>query len=189
MKEKDEFNENLQRSKEADGFMEALEKRNLGIYRALAQFQQECPVIHKGAKGHNYTYADLPSILEVINPLLQKHGLGFTQPLQGNSILTILFHVETGETIESLTEIPTDDSSRMNIFQSMGSGITYYRRYALSSLLGIVTDVDLDAGKQTLNAEQFRTILDALAKGTAKYTKEKVKESYKLTPEQIKQLG
>jgi len=172
-----------------EAFTEALEKRTLGIYKALAQFQQECPVIHKGTKGHNYTYADLPTILEAINPLLEKYELGFTQPLQGNSILTILFHVPTGETIESLTEIPVDDASRMNIYQSMGSGITYYRRYALSSLLGIVTDVDLDAGKQTLNDAQFKTIVDALNAGTATYTKEKVKAGYKLTPEQIKQLS
>lgn len=175
--------------KEKDEFTEILENRNLGIYKALAAFQQECPVIHKGTKGHNYTYADLPAIFEVINPLLAKHGLGFTQPLQGSDILTILFHVETGETIESLTTIPVDTGSRMNIYQSMGSGITYYRRYAISSLLGIITDVDLDAGKQTLNAEQFKTIKTALDSGTATYTKEKVIASYKLTPEQIKALG
>jgi hypothetical protein len=33
----------------------------------------------------------------------------------------------------------------MNDYQSFGSGITYYRRYALSSALGIVTDKDTDA--------------------------------------------
>ena len=33
----------------------------------------------------------------------------------------------------------------MNDFQTMGSGITYFRRYALSSSLGIVTDKDTDA--------------------------------------------
>lgn len=170
-------------------FMEGLENRNLGIYKALAAFQQDCPVIHKGAQGHNYSYADLPAIFEVINPLLKKHGLGFTQPLQGESILTILFHIETGETIESLTSIPVDTGSRMNIYQSMGSGITYYRRYAISSLLGIVTDVDLDAGKQTLSDAQFKTIIDTLASGKATYTKEKIKASYKLSAEQIKTLG
>ena len=42
------------------------------LFKAIADFQQECPVIHKGTKGHNYTYADLPTIFEVINPLLKK---------------------------------------------------------------------------------------------------------------------
>jgi hypothetical protein len=175
--------------KDGNEFTKGLEDRNLGIYKALAAFQQECPVIHKGAQGHNYSYADLPAIFEVINPLLAKHGLGFTQPLQGESILTVLFHIETGETIESLTTIPVDTGSRMNIYQSMGSGITYYRRYAISSLLGIITDVDLDAGKQSLSPEQFKTIKTALDSGKATYTKEKIKASYKLSDEQIKQLG
>ena len=33
----------------------------------------------------------------------------------------------------------------MNEYQSYGSGVTYYRRYALSSMLGLVTDKDTDA--------------------------------------------
>ncbi len=168
-------------------FNEELEKRKLSIYKSLAAFQQECPVIAKSTKGHNYQYADLPTIFEVINPLLAKHGLGFTQLLQGNSIQTILFHVETGETIESLTEIPQDEASRMNIFQSAGSGVTYFRRYSLSCLLGIVTDVDTDAAKQPLPSDRFEKALAAIEKGTIK--KEQIINGFKLTPEQLKRLG
>ena len=40
------------------------------IYKALANFQQEVPVIHKGTSGYGYSYADLPAIFEKINPLL-----------------------------------------------------------------------------------------------------------------------
>tara|TARA_R110000823_G_scaffold183337_2_gene315966 strand:+ start:756 stop:1292 length:537 start_codon:yes stop_codon:yes gene_type:complete len=174
-------------NEKAEQFHKGLENRNLGIYKALAGFQQECPVIHKGAQGHNYSYADLPAIFEVINPLLAKHGLGFTQPLQGKDILTILFHVETGETIESLTEVPTDTGSRMNIFQSAGSGITYYRRYAISSMLGIVTDVDTDAAKQPLPNDRFEKALEGVKAGTIK--KEQITKSFKLTAEQIQKLG
>ena len=54
------------------------------ILKAISEFQQEVPVIHKDTQGFGYTYADLPKIFEVINPLLKKHGLGFTQPLEGN---------------------------------------------------------------------------------------------------------
>ena len=168
-------------------FLEGLESRNLGIYKALAGFQQECPTIHKATKAHQYSYADLPTILEVINPLLAKHGLGFTQLLQGNSIQTVLFHVETGETIESLTEIPTDEASRMNIFQSAGSGISYFRRYAISSMLGIVTDVDTDAAKQPLPNDRFEKALEGVKAGTIK--KEQITKSFKLTAEQIQKLG
>ena len=168
-------------------FLEGLESRNLGIYKSLAGFQQECPTIHKATKAHQYSYADLPTILEVINPLLAKYGLGFTQLLQGNSIQTVLFHVETGETIESLTEIPTDEASRMNIFQSAGSGISYFRRYAISSMLGIVTDVDTDAAKQPLPNDRFEKALEGVKAGTIK--KEQITKSFKLTAEQIQKLG
>lgn len=169
-----------------DEFTEILETKKLSIYKSLAAFQQECPVIHKATKAHQYSYADLPAIFEVINPLLARHGLGFTQLLQGNSIQTILFHTETGETMESLTEIPQDEASRMNIYQSSGSGITYFRRYALSSMLGIVTDVDTDAQKQPIAADRFAKALDGVKAGTVKA--EQITKNFKLTPDQEKQL-
>ena len=119
------------------------------LYKALAAFQQECPIIAKESKAYNYKYADLPSIVEIINPILKKHNLGFIQPLQYaegvRKIQTIVFHTETGNSIESIVDIPEVEFKGMNLYQSMGSGITYLRRYALSSALGIVTDEDTDA--------------------------------------------
>ena len=32
------------------------------IYKALSDFQNEVPVIHKGTQGYGYSYADLPAI-------------------------------------------------------------------------------------------------------------------------------
>jgi hypothetical protein len=124
---------------------ELKEKSLIHIFKALADFQQECPVIHKGTNGYGYTYADLPQILEVINPLLKKHNLGFTQMLTENGLRTIIFHTISLEMIEGTCPIPTTTLKGMNDYQSFGSGITYYRRYALSSALGIVTDKDTDA--------------------------------------------
>jgi len=115
------------------------------LIKALSDFQNECPIIHKDTKGHNYTYADLPQIFSVINPLLKKHKLCFTQLLENDGIRTILFHVESGEQIESFTTIPLVKLGAMNEYQSYGSGVTYFRRYALSSMLGLVTDKDTDA--------------------------------------------
>lgn len=116
------------------------------LYKALAAFQQEVPTIHKGTKGYGYSYADLPTILTTINPLLKKYGLGFTQLLNGNCINTVVFHCESGATIDSSVDVPDDVILKgMNKFQVVGSAITYYRRYSLSSILGLVTDVDADA--------------------------------------------
>ena len=39
----------------------------------------------------------------------------------------------------------------MNDFQVLGSAITYIRRYAISAMLGLITDKDLDAcGEQVV---------------------------------------
>lgn len=115
------------------------------LIKSLSAFQNECPIIHKDTKGHNYTYADLPQIFSTINPLMKKHGLCFSQLLENDGLKTILFHVESGEQLESFTPIPKIKLGAMNDYQSFGSGVTYYRRYAISSMLGLVTDKDIDA--------------------------------------------
>ncbi len=139
------------------------QKSLINIFRALAGFQQECPVIHKGTTGYGYTYADLPQILEVINPLLKKHGLGFTQMLEGTGLKTIIFHWDSGEYLESYCEIPSTSLKGMNDFQAIGSGITYFRRYCLSSSLGVVTDKDTDAAGEK-EKPHFKQSLPAFVK-------------------------
>ena len=138
------------------------------IYKALADFQQECPVVHKGTKGYGYSYADLPAIFGVINPLLQKNGLGFTQLIQDSAIESVLFHSESGETITSTTCIPDDVTLKgMNEFQVLGSAITYIRRYALSSMLGIVTDKDTDASGESSKKAAPKSAVKAKEKLTS----------------------
>jgi hypothetical protein len=164
------------------------------LFKAIADFQQEVPVIHKGTQGYGYSYSDLPAIFKVINPLLQKHGLGFTQLINShdgvNYLNTVIFHSESAEKIESSTLIPTVSLKGMNDYQSFGSGITYYRRYALASMLGLVTDKDTDASgeqvkhepkKQPINDERFVKALQAIKEGKAK--KDDLLK-FELTPEQ-----
>lgn len=128
------------------------------IYKAIANFQQEVPVILKDTSGFGYQYADLPAILNVINPLMKKHGLGFTQLVTEKGIVTGVFHVESGEIIESTTPIPQNVQLKgMNDFQVLGSAITYIRRYALSAILGLVTDKDTDASGEQIK-DKVKTV-------------------------------
>lgn len=121
------------------------------IYKSLAEFEQSAPVILKETSGYGYKYADWATILEVVNPLMKKHGLGFYQAVDGGTIKTVVFHVESGEQVESNTTIPQGVQLKgMNDFQVLGSAITYIKRYALSSILGLVTDKDTDAGGEQL---------------------------------------
>jgi hypothetical protein len=168
------------------------------LFKSLAEFQQEVPTIHKATQGFGYTYADLPKIFEVINPLLKKHGLGFTQLINGTELVTIVFHVETGETIESKTAIPQGVQLKgMNDFQVLGSAISYLRRYCISSILGIVSDKDTDAGGEQVKSEvkneskkvaiddkRFAKALNAILDG--EYTIDELLKTFNLTPEQTK---
>jgi len=141
------------------------------LFKALAAFQQEVPVIHKDTQGYGYSYADLPAIFEVINPLMQKHGLGFTQTVNGTQLCTTVFHVESGEIIEGCADIPQDVNLKgMNSFQVLGSAITYMRRYQLSAMLGLVTDKDTDAGGQqvTKQPKPQKVVVKSTAKLTPK---------------------
>ena len=159
------------------------------IYKALANFQQEVPVIHKGTTGYGYSYADLPAIFEVINPLLKKNGLGFTQLIIGTSLKTIVFHVESGESLEGLSEIPQGVSlAKMNDFQVIGSAITYFRRYTLSSMLGLVTDKDSDANNGREPVKQIAPIkASVLAEPVKKYiTTEQFEKAKGFTEKQLK---
>jgi len=159
------------------------------LFKAIADFQQEVPVIHKGTQGYGYSYSDLPAIFKVINPLLQKHGLGFTQCIDSedgqNYLNTIIFHSESAEKIQSSTLIPTVALKGMNDYQSFGSGITYYRRYALASMLGLVTDKDTDASgeqtKQSISDDRFVKAIEAIKQGKAKKSD---LEKFELTAEQ-----
>jgi hypothetical protein len=121
------------------------------LLKSLAEFQQEVPVIHKGTQGYGYSYANLATIFEVINPILKKNKLGFTQLVGDNNIKTIIFHYESGEQLETITTIPQGTNLKgMNDFQTLGSAITYIRRYALSSALGLITDKDTDASGEQI---------------------------------------
>jgi hypothetical protein len=167
------------------------------LWKALAEFQQEVPVIHKATKGYGYQYADLPAIFNVINPLLKKHGLGFTQLTTNKEgidyLCTIIFHCESGENIESyLRLMPDVELKGQNIFQSYGSQLTYFRRYGISQALGLVTDIDNDAAgetKKTFPQDRFENGLTKVQSG--ELTKDKfVKalEGYELTEVQQQSL-
>lgn len=121
-----------------------------GIVKALFEFQQACPAIKKDstAKGTKYTYkyGSLPHVLEVIKPHMKKAGLTFAQSITWREgaefIYTTLYHVGTGEKLESKMLLPNYEFGNMNAIQSKGSVITYFRRYALMALLGIVAEED-----------------------------------------------
>lgn len=116
------------------------------IIQAVALAKQEFKQIPKNSYNpyHKSKYANLDAVLEAISEALNKYDLCLIQPTEAKdnrSILkTIIYHTKSGEQISSELLLPQDAEP-----QKTGSAITYYRRYTLCSLLGIVADEDDDA--------------------------------------------
>lgn len=97
----------------------------------------------RGGGGYSYAYADLPSIIEAIQPVLKAHGLAVAQSVTGGDgqvgVETRIYH--TAGHVESFgpLHLPAGGDAR-----SVGSAVTYARRYALCAALGIAADEDDD---------------------------------------------
>jgi hypothetical protein len=125
---------------------------------ALAAFQAELPKVEKTAAAiitgekdgrkftYGYKYADLAAITAIVLPLLGKHGLSFTsKPTLGPNGFVLAYSLRhaAGETNDG--EYPLPDPVRTKP-QTIGSFITYARRYALCAATGLApADEDDDA--------------------------------------------
>jgi len=126
--------------------METSEKI-IEISKALLKFQGLVQKIKKTSTNPFFKskYAALPEILEAIAEPLKESNLVFSQHPDGDSLTTILIHVESGEYFKSTFNINAVKKDP----QSIGSGITYSRRYSLVSILGLNVDDDDDGNLAT----------------------------------------
>jgi hypothetical protein len=120
------------------------------LTKALNMFQGKLTAVKKDAINPFFKskYATLDTIWETIRKPLSENGLAITQTMgvqDGKSVLeTTLYHT-SGEWISGTQLVnPVKDDP-----QSLGSAISYARRYSLSAILGIVSDEDDDANIAT----------------------------------------
>jgi hypothetical protein len=121
------------------------------IYQKLLEVQKEIESIKKDSKNPFFksNYFDINALLEEVKPVLNKHGLIVMQPIQnndlGNVLETIIIDSFDGEKITSSVSLPDNPDP-----QKTGSIITYFRRYALQSMLGLqAEDDDGNKGSET----------------------------------------
>jgi hypothetical protein len=102
---------------------------------------------------YKYTYASLASVMDAIRKPLTDNGLAVIQRTDcddgGVFLDTILAH-SSGEWMASRLFVCTIGTPA----QQMGSALTYSRRYALSAMVGVVTDEDDDGQKATEGQRQ-----------------------------------
>lgn len=120
------------------------------ILKVLILAKQEFKHIPKNSYNpyHKSKYANLDAVLAAISESFDKYNLCLLQPTEVRDerviLKTVIYHVESGEQISSELLLPQNTDP-----QKTGSAITYYRRYALCSLLGIIADED-DDGNATI---------------------------------------
>ena len=113
---------------------------------ALAKFQAEHHAAGRDGKGNYGTYTTLAGALAAVQHAC-AFGLSHTQTLQPISddlmvLRTTLMH-ESGEAVVSDLPLPIrQEGGRGNPMQSLGSALTYARRYGLLAIYGIAGDDD-----------------------------------------------
>lgn len=129
------------------------------IYAALCKMQAALTTVEKGRQAYNFKYADLATIWEMIRRPLTDNGLSVTQLVNTENdktyLITRLMHI-SGDAIESKALMEYAPKK----VTEFGALITYYRRYMLSAMLGIVSDEDIDDGKED-NTEKKPSIISA----------------------------
>ncbi len=126
------------------------------IAKALSKFHSLVPDIKKDSDNPFFKskYAALDSIIPAIKKPLEDSGLTFTQiPIGVCKLKTILIHIESGETIDGEYEM----TPAKNDPQGQGSAITYMRRYALVSMLGLNTEDDDDGNSASTPTKKTTT--------------------------------
>ena len=154
------------------------------IATALLKAQSEMSNPKKQAENPFFKkkYADLNSIREAVIPTLNANGISVLQPIVHvdgkNFVKTILLH-ETGEMLESLTEIVYN---KINDAQAQGSGISYARRYSLQSFVCVGADDD-DGNKAVEPKPNATTEILKKAKDGG-FSLDQVKTKYTITQQQ-----
>lgn len=117
------------------------------IYQALLVIKAELGPVTKSLTNpfHKSRYADINIYLEVVEPILQRHGCVLLQNCRVrvigekpvNVVCSRIVHVASGDEVEAELALPyTED------LQKLGAGITYARRYTLGSLLAMQAEDD-----------------------------------------------
>lgn len=108
----------------------------------IAAKREFSPIAKTGYNPHYKSkYATLANILDSVNPAMHNHGLCLVQPLLTRSDRVLLqsyvYHAASTECLGSEVLLPEAPDP-----QRLGAIISYYRRYAICSLLSLSIDGD-----------------------------------------------
>lgn len=134
------------------------------IITALHECKKEFVAIKKDSTNpfFNNQYLSLNQLLDVVEPILEKHKLFLLQPIDNGQVASTIYLLETEQSISSKVPLPA-----INDPQKIGSAITYYRRYSLVSLLGLKAeddDANLASGNTPQKKQEPKRTIEVWAK-------------------------
>jgi hypothetical protein len=154
------------------------------IYQKLHEAKLEIGKVAKNAKNPHFknTYADLNALIEAVEPILLEKGLVLLQPIKEGKVFTVITDITNSYSIESYIDLTQGLTA-----QALGSQITYFRRYTLSSLLTLQAIDDdgqhasqpVKVAKTECDDKTFEAIKQAIIDG--KRTIEQAKEKFIFT--------
>jgi hypothetical protein len=118
---------------------------------ALSEMQPQLPIIDKRGKGHNGAkYALWEDIAEGILSVTAQHGFSLTfrvKPLDKSVDVTAVLAHRDGHREETSFPFPLDATGNKSPIQSVGSSISYGKRYTACALLNVIAHGEDDDGK------------------------------------------
>lgn len=120
------------------------------LAKALGDFQAGLRPVKRNMENPNFRsrYADLAAVVNHCKKRLQSYGLAVLQTASSGvvdgqwqgDVTTRLVHLRTGQFIQSNISVPCFDA------QSLAKGITYGRRIAYATIVGLVVESEDDDG-------------------------------------------
>ncbi len=136
---------------------------------------REVVVRTKAGATYKFKYATLDAIIEMIRKPLSDNALAFVQSIDkingSMGVDTRLYHT-SGQWMQIFTPMTVDGEGN----QALGSAVSYAKRYALSSLLGIASEDDDDANASDGN--QVEHARDVGNGGERQLTKPQARPEY-----------
>lgn len=172
-------------SAEQDKIINAL----LKFHRCEIRVNKDRTVPVGGNRTRSYTTLD--EILKTVKPVLAECGIFIIQSLAGGDVITILMH-ESGQFIASRVGFVPMTGNNTNNLQNAGGGLTYLKRYCISSMLSINAEDDDDGASSSgtvitpLKDEQIPKIKKAITEG---YTIEQIKQKYSISTKQLELIS
>lgn len=140
-----------------DNFMEMQSEQVNELFKALSRAQGQLKAAVKDSKNPFYKsyYADLNSVFDACRDQLAQNDLCISQTMHFQDgqhfLITTLGH-SSGQWLKSMAPIIVK-AEKIDA-QSFGSAVTYQRRYALSAIVGVSTEVDDDGNNAVSKAHQ-----------------------------------